>query len=93
MDNSEKIGPNAKKLLAHFIAHEAIPSGGGIGDGINFLVDPERRHSGLERATANLKAALNAVKSAPDNPYGEDDEAIAAAILDRIEANYERRTA
>lgn len=79
------IGPNAKRLLAHFIAREAVPSGGGLGDGLNFLTDPERRRKGIEKAMSNLDAALTAVKSAPDNPYGNDDEAIAAAILMRVE--------
>lgn len=91
MSSGEKLGPNVKRLLAHFMAYEAIPSGGGIGDGIDFLTNPERRHNGLEKAMSNLKAALYAVKHASDNPYGEDDEAIAAAILDRIEINNERR--
>lgn len=80
-------GPNAKRLLAHFIAREAIPVGGGIGDGLDFLVQPERRRSGIEKAIANLEAAFAAVKAAPDNPYGNDDEAIAAAILERVEAS------
>lgn len=79
------IGPNAKKLLAHFIAREAVPSGGGLADGLNFLTDPERRRQGIEQAMSNLNAALAVVKSAPDNPYGTDDEAIAAAILERVE--------
>lgn len=83
---SEKpIGPNAKRLLAHFIAREAVPSGGGLGDGLNFLINPERRRKGIEKAMSNLDAALAAVKSAPDNPYGADDEVIAAAILERVE--------
>lgn len=79
------IGPNAKKLLAHFIAREAVPSDGGLADGLNFLVDTDRRRQGIERAMANLGAALAAVKTAPDNPYGNDDEAIAAAILEHVE--------
>lgn len=84
--NEKPIGPNAKKLLAHFIAREAVPVGGGLADGLNFLTDPFRRQRGMERAIANLDAALAAVKSAPDNPYGNDDEAIAAAILERVES-------
>lgn len=79
------IGPNAKKLLAHFIALEAVPRGGGLADGLNFLTDNDRRRRGIAQAMSNLEAALAAVKSAPDNPYGDDDEAIAAAILERVE--------
>lgn len=84
--SGKPIGPNAKKLLSHFIAREAVPSGGGLGDGLNFLIDPERRRKGIEKAMSDLDAALTAVKSAPDNPYGADDEAIAAAILERVES-------
>ena len=79
------IGPNVKKLLAHFIALEAVPRGGGFADGWNFLADNDRRRRGMARAMSNLEAALTALKSAPDNPYGDDDEAIAAAILERVE--------
>lgn len=83
--SDRKLGPNTRKLLAHFIALEAVPEGGGLASGLNFLADPERRRQGVERAMANLDAALKVVKSAPDNPYGDDDEAIAAAILERVE--------
>lgn len=105
--SERKLGPNVKNLLAHFIAIEAVPSGGGLADGLHFLTDPDRRRQGLERAMSNVEAALAAVKSAPfdvvpaasdpadvgtggqtskpDNPYGDDDEAIAAAIVERVQ--------
>ena len=85
MSSERKIGPNAKQLLAHFIALEAVPRGGGLADGLNFLANPDHMRQDMERAMSNLEAALAAVKSAPDNPYGDDDEAIAAAILERVE--------
>lgn len=84
------LGPNAKKLLAHFIAREAIPIGGGLATGLDFLTNPERRSSGIKKAMADMETALTAVKSAPDNPYGDDDEAIAAAILERVEQRLAR---
>jgi hypothetical protein len=37
-------------------------------------------------ATAWVEQALAAVKSARDNPYGDDDEAIAGEILRQVEA-------
>lgn len=82
---SRVLGPNTRRLLAHFIAREAVPSGGGLADGLNFLADPERRRSGIGKAISDMEAALAVVKTAPDNPYGDDDEAIAAAILAKIE--------
>lgn len=89
MSNERKLGPNTRKLLAHFIAREAVPVVGGLADGLNFLVDPDRRRQGMEKAISNMEVALAAVKSSPDNPYGDDDEAIAAAILNRVEARKE----
>lgn len=86
VNGERRLGPNTRKLLGHFIAREAVPEGGGLADGLNFLIDPDRRQRGMEKAMVNMEAALAAVKSAPDNPYGDDDEAIAAAILARIEA-------
>ena len=83
---SERIlTPNIKKLLIRFIAIEAIPSGGGLADGLLFLTDAKHRKEGIERAMNALETALAIVKTSPDNPYGDDDEAIAAAILDRLE--------
>lgn len=35
-------------------------------------------------ATEWVEAEIGAVKSAPNNPYGEDDEAIAGEILRRL---------
>lgn len=83
--SDRKLGPNTRRLLAHFIALEAVPAGGGLASGLNFLANPEQRQRGIATAMANLDAALKAVKSAPDNPYGDDDEAIATAILERVE--------
>jgi hypothetical protein len=37
-------------------------------------------------AEAWVEQALAAVKAAPGNPYGNDDEAIAGEILSQIEA-------
>ena len=82
--SNRQLGPNAKRLLAHFIAWEAVPRNGGLADGLRFLSDPDARRRGLERAMSNTQTAIDLVKSAPDNPYGDDDEAIAAAILERV---------
>lgn len=82
--SDRKLGPNARKLLAHFIALEAVPRGGGLADGLNFLIDPDRRRQGLEKAMSNTQVAIDLVKSAPDNPYGDDDDVIAGVILERV---------
>lgn len=89
MDTGRALGPNTRELLAHFIAREAVPVGGGLADGLNFLTDPDRRRRGIEKAMADMEMAIEAVKSVPDNPYGSDDEAIAAAILKRVKERKE----
>lgn len=85
-----KLTPKVKELLAIFISLEAVPKGGSLQDGLDFLTNPERRRQGLERAMANVEAALAAVKSAPDNPYGDDDEAIAASIIEQVNTKKRR---
>jgi len=85
-DNERKLGLNAKRLLLEFMAREAIPPGGGIGSGLLFFADSEHRRQVMEAAKHNFDVAIEAMRSAPDNPYGDDEEAIAAAILDRLEA-------
>jgi len=87
-------GPNVTKLLSRFIAVEAIPVGGGIADAILFFTDPEKRKLVLVNAEAKCKTALAAIKAAPDNPYGDDDETIAGVLLEKIkerEANNGRK--
>lgn len=86
-----KLTPRVRELLALFISLEAVPEGGSLQDGLDFLTNPERRRQGFEKAMANMGAALAAVKSAPDNPYGDDDEAIAAAIIERVNAKKAQR--
>jgi hypothetical protein len=75
-----EIGPNVKKLIAAKMAADAIPAGGGLQSGIEYLLAP-----GLgQRAKAAadwVRQAIQVVKSAPDNPFGDDDEAIAGELL------------
>lgn len=77
-------GPNVKKLIAHKMAIDAIPAGGGFAAGLHFLSDKQRIIDGAKAATAWVEQAIATVKSAPDNPYG-DDEAIAGEILRQLE--------
>lgn len=79
------LGPNTKKLLAHFIALEAVPVGGGLAAGLRFLKDPTLRDEGVARAKTKMQEALDIIKATHDNPYGNDEEAIAAAILERLD--------
>jgi hypothetical protein len=78
------IGPNVRRLIAHKMSLDAIPPGGGFADAVDFLLLGRLSQSG-KTATEWVNQAIRAVKSAPDNPYGDDDETIAGAILARIE--------
>jgi hypothetical protein len=77
------MGPNVKKLIAHKMALDAIPPGGGVADGASFLLSGKLGES-AKAAAEWVKQAIAVIKAAPDNPYGDDDEAIAAEILRRV---------
>lgn len=81
---SKPIGPNVKKLIIRKMSLDAIPPGGGFQDGIEFLASNRLAESG-RNAAEWVQQALAVFKTAPDNPYGDDDEAIAGELLRRIE--------
>ncbi len=85
MDKKTKLGPYSKKLLVRFMSREAIPEGGDIADGVKFFLDNDHRKIVMDHACENFNLAITAVRSAPDNPYGDDQEIIAEAILREIE--------
>lgn len=85
MDKNTILGPNTKKLFLHLVSLRAIPDGGKTRDVINFFADSNARNKIIDDAFNDLKEILNVVKSAPDNPYGDDDEAISEEILRRYE--------
>lgn len=77
--------PNVNKLIARKMAIDAIPSGGGLADGLKFLARAESIMDGHAKAKEWVEHAIAAVKGAPGNPFGDDDEAIAAEILSQID--------
>lgn len=78
-------GPLMTKLIVQFVARVAIPEGGTLADGLKFIQDAEYRKGVLEKAESKAVEAVSLVRTAPDNPYGDDNEAIAGAILERLE--------
>jgi hypothetical protein len=78
-------GPSVKKLICRKMAQLMIPDGGGFADGLRELSDPSNIANRAREATSWVQQAINLVKSAPDNPYGGDDELIAGEILRQIE--------
>lgn len=79
------MGPNVKRLIAHRISTQAVPPGGGVSDALRAIVTPGKLGALAKEATTWVEDALAVVKSAPDNPFGDNDEAIAAELLRRID--------
>ena len=80
-----KYGPNVTKLITKFIAREAVPPGGGLASALDFFANAEQRKKVLDAAEAKAIQAIQLIKSAPDNQFGEDDEKIASEILFQIQ--------
>ncbi len=88
MDNSRKVGPNVKRLIATCGANIAIPPGGGFAAGVNAITSGSLG-SIMKEAMEWTFQALDVFKTAPDNPFGDDDEAIAGHILAELEKHKE----
>ena len=82
---ARKLGPNMKHFLAYKVSRLAIPPGGGFAAGIDALTTPGRLAQLSRDALAWCDTAIQAMRATPDNPYGDDEEVIAAAILKEIE--------
>lgn len=81
-------GPNMKRFICHRMAVEIVPPGSGV-ESVQNVVSTLTNKKGLvdvcRSATKWCEEAIAAVKSSPDNPYGDDDEAIAAELVRQIE--------
>jgi len=78
------MGPNVKKLIAHKMSLEMVPSGSGFMGAIEAIREPGRIGREAKAATDWVQMAITAVRSAPDNLFGDDDELIAGEILRRL---------
>lgn len=79
---SRNLGLNAKRLLVHFVARIAIPPGAGFTAGLEALKEPGEL---TRKALAQMDIAIQAVRVAPDNPYGTDEEVVAGVILAELD--------
>lgn len=79
-------GPNVKKLMTRKMAVQMIPDGGGFAAGLEALSNPASITDHARRALEWAFDAIDAVKAAPDNEWGDDDEVIAGVILEQINA-------
>lgn len=82
---------NKTKLLNHFLSIHAVPPGGGLEAGLRYFMDDAYRKEVIKKAMAELELSIAAVKNAPDNPYGDDDNVIAGEILEQIERRKKER--
>jgi hypothetical protein len=83
-----QIGPNVRRLIIRKMSLLVIPAGSGkdsLALGAEIFTDRNKFQSVALEASAFVQAAIDVMKTAPDNPYGDDDEAIAGAILKGIE--------
>jgi hypothetical protein len=86
-----RAGPNVRKLIVHKMSFLLVPplrgddEGRAIAVAVAGLFRPGNLMRVCREATAWVRAALTAVKAAPDNPYGDDDELIAGVILSGID--------
>ena len=77
--------PSYNQLILRKMAFDAVSPGGGVGAAMDHLqrmmTDENYRKSCWEKAANWVNEAIEVFKTAPDNPYGDDKEAIATAIL------------
>jgi hypothetical protein len=78
-------GPNVKRLIVYRMSQLMVPPGGDIADAIEAIRKPGNIGAVAREATAWVERAIALVKTAPDNPY-PDDESIAGALFAEIEA-------
>ena len=88
---------NVMRLAVAKMSADAIPNGGGLADGIEWiksLQQPGKLSAEVKAAVEWANAAIEAVRKAADpNPWKTaDDEDIAGEILRQIEAKKRRRT-
>lgn len=88
--DTRRMGPNVRRLVCHGFSLLAIPSGDGFLEAVAVLKNPHKMSELMRKATVQAFEWIDCVKSAPDNPYGDDDEAIAEAILAKVEEKRQR---
>lgn len=91
MSNASSAGavltPNVRRLLIYRMSVLAVPSGGGLADGLSFFTDTDKRRGVMVDAEKWTRDAIAAVRNAGEpNPWNvATDEEIAAEILRRTE--------
>jgi hypothetical protein len=88
MDGERVLGPNLKKLIILKMNRDAIPPGGGLAAGIEFLTTHGSLSSGWEKAAKWCDLAIQIIREAPKpNPWKmASEEEIAGELLRQIDS-------
>ena len=73
------------QLITRIASYIMVPRGGNIYDAIEHLSDKDKLMNALRKAQQRTRDYIEGIKNSRDNPYGDDEEAIAKAILDKLE--------
>ena len=81
------LGPNMWMLVVNAMSNDAIPKGGGIASGVEYLCGPERVKDSFKNACQFAREAVDTVRGAKGvNPFrNATDEDIAGEILRRLD--------
>jgi hypothetical protein len=86
---AEQLGPNVKRLVIRRASLILVPEGcQPIAAAASAVLNGPGLLEAFAAARLWVTKAIAAVKSAPDNPYGDDDEAIAGAILAKMRERF-----
>ena len=87
MDNTRKVGPYEKKLLARFIATEAIQTGKPPQDSVlKFIQDKEHRNAAIKKAKETMEHYMKQLEEQHEMEGAEfNPEAICKYILDEVD--------
>ncbi len=88
---TRELGPHVKKLIAARMSILMIPPGSPnpLATGLEALQSPQLKDY-ARNAKDWVLQAVDVVKTSPDNPFGDDDEAIAQHLLAMIEKRRKR---
>jgi hypothetical protein len=74
---------SVNKLLAMYIAVEAVPNGGGFSDGVRFILDEDARKKGVKVAKRKMAEAIAVIRGMPGYEEKTDEE-IANILVEKI---------
>jgi hypothetical protein len=88
------LGPNVRKLITLRMSMLAIPPGtpDPFMAGVRAILEAGRLTEFATEAREWVRVAIATLKSAPNNPWGTDDETIAAELLRRVERQQRKET-